>query len=262
MFGYVNLSDVMKSSKTIPLTVVGKTLEHDPQMIMWDPTQNDIQKPEDIAASGKEVLHFEGAAYIDYMIGKGYMTADQSNPSYGGAPDAWIAAGGDIFQQGFATNEVFKYENIFEWKDGKPADVSFYTVADLGFDNYAATMTVRSDRLEEFSPCLKLLVPKMAQAWVDYLADPTPMTDELIAINETYDTYWKLSPELNAAGLKIVEDEGFGDNSMDGTYCSIDPDRVTTLADQLAPIFEAQGQEVGDMTAVYDNSFCEGAPGR
>ena len=45
---------------------------------------------------------------------------------------------GDFIQQGFATNEVYKYENEIEWKDGAPADVSYFTVSDLGFDNYPA----------------------------------------------------------------------------------------------------------------------------
>jgi hypothetical protein len=263
IFGYINMSDVIKDSASAPTIAVAKTLEKDPQMIMWDPTQNDIQAPEDMAATGAQVLHFDGVAYIDYMVAQGYITADQSNPSYGGAPTEWIAQGGNFFQQGFATNEVYKYENEIEWKDGAPADVSYYTVADIGFDNYAATMAIRADRLEELTPCLTVLVPMLQQAWVDYLADPTPITDKLIEVNETYDTYWTVSAPLNEAGLAILEEEGMAANSPDGTYCSIDADRVQTLYDILQPIYEADGVEIAaDPTATYTTQFCEGVVGR
>ena len=263
IFGYVNLSDVIKDSVTAPVVAVGKTLEVDPQMVMWDPAQLDISSPEDIKATGAEVLHFDLAAYIDFMIGSGLMDAGQSNPSYGGAPDTWVARGGDFIQQGFATNEIYKYENEIEWSDGAPAPVEFFTVGDLGFDNYPALMTVRADRVEDLSPCLEILMPVMAQAWVDYLADPTPITDKLIEINSDYNTYWTLSPELNARGLEIIEERGIGANSPDGTYCSVDEDRAQALYDILKTVYDDQGVEIADdVTESYDNSFCAGAPGR
>ncbi|HSM66035.1 MAG TPA: hypothetical protein VK860_07005, partial [Ilumatobacteraceae bacterium] len=75
---YINMSDVIKDSGAIDLVAIAKTLDKDPQMIMWDPEQNDVQAPEDIAVSGAKVLHFPEVAYIDYMISQGYMTEDQS----------------------------------------------------------------------------------------------------------------------------------------------------------------------------------------
>jgi hypothetical protein len=263
IFGYINMSDVIKDSATAPSIAVAKTLEGDPQMVMWDPAQLDITEPADMAATEAQVLHFDGVAYIDYMIAQGYITADQSNPSYGGAPTEWIAQGGNFIQQGFASNEVYKYENEIEWKDGAPADVEYFTVKDLGVDNYAATMAIRADRLEELTPCLEVFVPAMQQAWVDYLADPTAMTDALIAINDTYDTYWKISAPLNEAGLAVLAEEGMDANSPDGTYCSFDEARVQGLYDVLKPVYDADGVAITeDVTTVYTNQFCTGAPGR
>jgi hypothetical protein len=232
-------------------------------MIMWDPAQYDIQKPEDIKATGATVLHFPGVAYIDYMIGKGYMTADQSNPSYDGSDAKWVAEGGSVFQQGFATNEVFKYENQIAWKDGAPADVSFYTVGELGFDNYPAAITMLQSRAEELDACLTLLVPKMQQAWIDFYNDPTPVMDAMITINETHDGFWGLSADLNAAGIALLEEKEIGANSPDGTYCSLDPAKVQAMYDLLSPIFAEQGVTIGDdPTTMYTNKYCEGAPGR
>jgi hypothetical protein len=264
LLGYVNMSDVIKASANEnPVVAVAKTLEGDPQMIMWDPEQNAVETPEDIAASGAQVFHFDGAAYIDYMIGVGYMTADQSNPSYGGQPTEWVAQGGNFFQQGFATNEVYKYENEIEWKDGAPAPVDFYTVGDIGFDNYAATMAIRADRMEEYAPCLEVLVPALQQAWVDFLADPTPITDALIGVNDTYDTYWKISADLNTRGLELLDELGLGENSPDGTYCSFDEGRVQELYDILQPIYADDGIEIApSIDDFYTNEFCADAPGR
>ena len=260
---YITMGDIIKDSKAVPMIAIAKTLDADPQMVMWDPTQYDIQKPEDIKATGAQVLHFPGTGYIDYMIGKDYMTADQSNPSYDGSDAKWVAEGGSIFQQGFATNEVYKYENDIAWKDGAPADVSFYTVKDLGFDNYPAVITMLQSRAEELDACLKLLVPKMQQAWVDFLNDPKPITDRLITINEEHDGFWTLSAGLNEAGIKLIGEKDMAKNSEDGTYCSFDVARVDTLYGQLKEIFDAQGVEItDDVTTVYTNKYCEGAPGR
>ena len=260
---YINMSDIIKDSAAVDMVAIAKTLDKDPQMIMWDPEQNPIESPEDILEAGAQVLHFPGVAYIDYMIGLGYMTEDQSNPSYDGSDAAWVADGGSFFQQGFATNEVYKYENDIEWKDGAPAPVDFYTVADLGFDNYPAAITMMRDKAEELSDCLELLVPVMQQAWVDFLNDPKPITDAMIEINVAHDGFWTLSEGLNEAGMELVESGEFAINSPDGTYCSFDEDRVQELYDILAPIYEEQGTEIAEsIDGIFTNEYCAGAPGR
>jgi hypothetical protein len=262
-FAYITTSDVIKDSAAVPLVAIAKTLDQDPQMVMWDPAQNDIQSPEDIAASGAQVLHFPGTSYIDYMIAEGIMNADQSNPSYDGSDAAWVADGGNFFQQGFATNEIYKYENDIAWKDGGPADVSFYTVGDLGFENYPAAITMLQSRAEELDSCLTELVPMMQQAWVDFLNDPKPITDAMISINETHDGFWSLSEGLNEAGMALIESDGYAVNSPDGTYCSFDPERMQALYDILQPIYADQGTEIADsVDGVYTNKYCAGAPGR
>ncbi len=260
---YITSSDIIKDSAAVPLVAIAKTLDQDPQMVMWDPTQYDIQSPADIAGTGAQVLHFPGTSYIDYMISAGIMTADQSNPSYDGSDAAWVADGGSIFQQGFATNEIYKYENDIAWKDGAPADVSFYTVGDLGFENYPAAITMLQSRVEELDSCLTELVPMMQQAWVDFLDDPKPITDALIAINETYDGFWALSEGLNEAGIALIESDEYAVNSADGTYCSFDPERMEALYGILEPIYAEQGTEIAaSVEGVYTNKYCAGAPGR
>jgi hypothetical protein len=260
---YIPTSDIIKDSGAIPLVAIAKTLDQDPQMVMWDPTQNDIQEPADFAATGAQVLHFPGNSYIDYMISQGFITEDQPNPSYDGSDSAWVADTGSFIQQGFATNEIYKYENDIAWKDSGPADVSFFTVGELGFENYPAAITMLESRVDELDSCLTELVPAMQQAWIDFLDDPKPITDAMIGINEAHDGFWALSEGLNEAGMALVDSEDFAVNSPDGTYCSFDPARMETLYGILQPIYADQGTEVADsVEGVYTNKYCEGAPSR
>jgi hypothetical protein len=261
---YITISDVIKDSVAVPMISIAKTLDQDPQMVMWDPAQYpDVKEPADLAATGAPLLHFPGTSYVDYMIGQGYISADQSNPSYDGSDAKWVAEAGNLIQQGFATNEVFKYENEVAWKDGAPADVSFFTVAEMGFENYPATITMMKSRAEELDACLKLLVPVMQQAWIDFFNDPDPIMDKMIEINEVHDGFWGLTKELNTAGFKLLEEKEMAANSADGTYCSFDAERVAKLYDQLKVIYDEQGVEItDDVTSVYTNEYCAGAPGR
>ena len=263
--GYVNLSDVVRDSKVSPVVGVSKTLEINPQMLMWDPAQITIDKPEDFAKSKAKILHFDKTTYIDWMVAKGYVTADQLDPTYGGSPSVFIEKNGNFIQQGFATNEVWDYENTHAWKDGKPAPVKYLLMDDIGFRDYPAMMTVRKDKLEALAPCLKVLVPKLAQAWVDYFAAPDAMNAKLVDITTTYDTYWHVNADLNAAGMALIEEKKIGANGPAGDYCSFDEKRAQGLVDEVKGVFTARGVDIAaDVAAatVIDNSFCAGAPGR
>ncbi len=260
---YINMSDVIKDSAAVDMVAIAKTLDKDPQMVMWDPAQFDIQSPEDIKATGAPVLHFPATAYIDYMVAAGFMDASQDTPTYDGSDSQFVSSNGGVIQQGFATNEVYKYENEINWKDGAPADVSFFTVSDMGFDNYPAAITMLRDRATELDACLKLLVPVMQQAWIDFLNDPKPIMDKMIEINATHDGFWGLSEAVNEAGFALLESDGFATNSPDGTYCSFDAERVQGLYDVLKPIYDDQGVEIADSAdGLFTNEYCEGAPSR
>ena len=261
--GYLNSSDAMKNSVTAPVVGVAKTLDVNPQSLYWDPEQTSIAGPEDLLVSGRRVLHFPNTAWSLWLKQRGFMSASQSDGSYSGAPDQWIASEGGIIQQGFATNEIWKYENLYDWKNGAPAPVDFALLHDWGFRDYPQMAVVRRDRLESLTPCLREIVPVLARAWVDYLDEPLPVTDRIAEINVAYSTYWKTPRELNEAGLAVLEQKKMVENSGDGTYCSFDEERISYMADLLAPVFAELGVDtVDDLTTVVTNEFCAGSPGR
>jgi len=85
----------------------------------------------------------------------------------------------------------------------------------------------------------------------------------MIEINEEYDGFWSLSAELNSAGLQLLDEKNIGANSPDGTYCSFNETKVQDLYDILQPIYASQGVEItDDVSSVYTNEYCQGAPGR
>ena len=107
---YINMSDIIKDSAAVDMVAIAKTLDKDPQMVMWDPSQYDIQTPEDIKGTGADVLHFPNVSYIDYMIGVGYMDAGQSNPTYDGSDAQFVASNGGVIQQG--SDKFSKFSEI------------------------------------------------------------------------------------------------------------------------------------------------------
>jgi len=260
--GYVNTDDIIEQSPTVEVTAVAATLEINPQIFMWDPEQNDIDvtDPASIIETGARLLHFPVATYVDWMIANGYLDEGQSDPNYGGAPDQWVADGGNFLQQGFATNEVFKYENLIDWKDGAPAPVDYAIIHELGWQPYPAAYSVLTERLDELSPCLELLVPMLQQAWVDYLENPEPIGDVVIGITETYNNYWTLTPELNARAFELFESDGYGSNGPDATYGNFDQERISTLFDDFGAILDNRGVTLPEgYTAenVYTNEFVD-----
>ena len=266
--GYVNTDDIIQSAGKVKAIGVAATLEINPQFLMWDPTQLDIDPkvPASLGTSGARILHFPGTTYMDWLVGKGFIEASQSDPSYGGSPEQWLANNGNFVQQGFVSNEKFKYENEIGWKDGEPAPLGYTLIHDLGWQPYPAMYSILAERKSELSDCLKLLVPVLQQAWVDYLDAPEEMSDVLVGITTTYNNYWKVTPELNAAGFKVFDDLGLGSNGSDNTYGNFDLDRVKKLYDEAMPLLEELGVESFDPTLkleeVVTNEFIDTSIGR
>ncbi len=250
LIAFANLSDLLAKT-AIDATAVMSSLDISPQMIQWDPARYNFSadRPEELALSGLPILYFEGDAYMEYLVGAGVVAQDQLDPSYTGAPDRWLIAEGDVLQTGFATNEIYRYENEYdEWR--RPLD--FLLVHDLGFPDYPATYAVETAALEENTPCFEVLVPMLQQAWVDFLTDPTDTGETLIAINADFDTYWTLSRALNARGIEVMEETGIGGNGSDDVYGNFDTDRVQALIDLAVPIFTERGIDVAEDLAPAD----------
>jgi hypothetical protein len=266
--GYVNTDDIIQTAGKIKGIGVAATLEINPQMLMWNPDELDIdpKDPASLGTSGARISHFSGTTYMDWLKGKGFIDASQSDPSYVGSEDQFIANKGNFVQQGFVSNEKFKYENIVKWKDKAPAPIGYLLIHDLGWQPYPAMYTVLQDQKDDLNDCLKVLVPVLQQAWVDYLDNPQAVSDELVKITDAYNTFWKVTPELNTEGFKIMGELGISSNGPDSTYGNFDLDRVKKLYDEAMPLLEELGVETFDPTLkledVVTNEYIDTSIGR
>ncbi|SDO55159.1 hypothetical protein SAMN05660199_02138 [Klenkia soli] len=237
--GYIATDEAIQNSADQPTTAVLAPLEKSPTMIMWDPaTYPDVKGIADLKAAGTTVRYFDGSAYMAYLTGAGILDADQVDGSYDGTPAGFVAAGGEVAQQGFASAEPYIYKNeVADW--GK--DVDYQLVYDAGFQPYQSSISVRSDDLDGMSDCLTALVPLMQQADVDYLADPARATGIILDLVDQYDTGWVYSQGVADYSVQTQQELGLVGNGPDDTHGNFDTDRVDTLIEQTTPIFDEQG---------------------
>jgi hypothetical protein len=238
---YADTGDQIKNYATLPAIGVIAPLEIGPQILMFDPASYDFQTVSDVGDSGATVLFFETAAFIDYLVGTGQLSEDQLDASYDGSPARWVAEEGKVVQQGFATNEPYKYENdIPEWS--KPVD--FLLLHDAGWKIYQSNIVVRPDDVTARAECLSKVVPMWQQSEVDYITSPDETNGLILQIVEEMATFWTLSEELNTDANQKMRDLGIVSNGPDSTLGNYDFDRIQTFMDEFIPIVTEKGVEV------------------
>lgn len=221
---------------TKPVKAVVAPLDRSPVVLMFDPAQHQFTTIGDIGKSGIRVLYFQGATYIEYLVGSGQLTRDQVDSGYQGTPDRWVSARGDIVQQGFLTNEPFAYENELPAWDKK---VAWLLVADAGYPVYPETLAVRADKESANAACLKKLVPIIQRSAAGYLADPVATNALIVKLTQDYDAY-PYSAARAAYAAKAMKDNKIVGNGTDGTIGNFDIARVTTLLDIVRPVYATQ----------------------
>lgn len=238
-------TDIMGSIDQQPTTGVLTYQEKSPASLMFDPATYDFESMEDIGESGATVIHREGASYIEYLVGAGLLDEEQTDASYDGSPSRFIASEGEIVQQAFATSEPYVMEEeVQEW--GKPVD--YILAADAGYESYYH-LVAREDTMQQQQECLEHLVPEIQQAMVDYLDDPEPVNQELLAIADELGDAWPLTQGRIDFALSIHEKEEIIDTGDDDVWGNHDMDKMQRILDNLGPtIEETAGVDLSDVT--------------
>jgi hypothetical protein len=187
-FASVGMDSAIQLSADFPTVSVFAPLDKSPMMVMWDPaTYPDVSSIEDLGPAledkGGFLRYSDGTAYIEYLTGTGQIPESVLDGSYDGTPGSFIASGGTLAQQGYASNEPYAYANeLPDWN--KPVD--YQLLADAGWDMIPGTLAVRADDLDGLSPCLKRLVPVLQQSAVDYFADPAKANELILTLVDEY----------------------------------------------------------------------------
>jgi hypothetical protein len=213
-----------------------------PQIIMWDPaTYPDVNTIADLKATGAKVRYFGGLAYMDYLTQTGVLDPAQADGTYDGTPANFVADGGKSAQQGFATSEPYYYENVLtDW--GKP--VKYQLIHDTGWTSYAQTLAGKPETVEQYAECLKLLVPIIQQAQVDFVADPSTTNALILDLVSQYNNGWMYDAGQAEASVALALENGLIANSPDGTLGSFDIARVDEFLGIAIPILEAKGEKL------------------
>jgi hypothetical protein len=236
--GYATSDEEIQLAKKLPLVSIVAPDEFSPQILMWNPQKLNIHKFQDIKTSGAPVLVFAGGAYIDFLVGRGWISQKQVDTSYDGSPARFVAADGAIVQQGFATSEPYQYEHDVTAYD-KP--VSYLLIKNSGYVPYPQTLAVRAADLKPKAACWKLLVPRVQQAQVDYMTNPKPVNAKLEQIVTALKTFWKLSPGGDAYNTATQRRLGIVSNGPDCTLGNFNMKRLQGVINHVMPIFSAKG---------------------
>ena len=142
--GYVATDDAVQAAEKFPTMAVVAPLDINPQILMWDPETYTINGWSDVATTKAKIIYIEGLPFMDYLVSKGFVKASQKDASFDGTPSRFVAERGKLIQQGYASNEPYRWEHDVEtWK--KP--VKFLLVHDSGYEIYPQGLAVRQKDL-------------------------------------------------------------------------------------------------------------------
>jgi hypothetical protein len=238
--GFVGTDEAIQNSQSNPTTAVFANYDKNPQIFLWGDQSWDFKSVADIGKSGKTVLAFDGSTYLDVFLAKGLITKAQLDTSYKGDPSRFVAANGQVVQQGFATNEPYQYEHeLSQWD--KP--VKFLLVNDE-YPVYQSALSVRSDKLASDSACLSKLIPLFQQANLDYVANPTSTNNLLLDYVTQLKAGFTLSPGGLAAAVQAIKDLKLVENGTDGVAGSFDTARLQKLIDDIGPVLTKSGKKL------------------
>jgi len=248
--GFVSTDGAVQDSGEFPTMTVVAPFNINPQIIMWDPaTYPDVKAIADLKAAKAKVRYFGGAAYMEYFTANGILDKGQVDGTYDGTPANFVADGGKAAQQGFATSEPYYYEKVLtDW--AKP--VAYQTVHDAGWTTYAQSLGGKPETIEKNKDCLKLLVPIIQQAQVDYVADPAETNTLILDLVKQYNNGWLYDAGQAAAAVELAVANKLIANSPDGTLGSFDLTRVEDFIKIAVPTYEKIGAKMKEGITAAD----------
>jgi hypothetical protein len=248
LLGYVYTDEAIQfSGSDTPTVAIESGFEKNPQMIMWDPnTYPDVKGIADLGKANVKVRYFGGAAYMDFLTGTGVLSKSEVDGSYTGDPSLFIADNGKSAQQGFGSAEPYQYETGLVDTNGKPLwgkKVSYQYINDIGWKNYAESISTRPENITKYADCFKKLVPIIQQASVNYVNSPAAANAVILAATDAFgkDFGWTYDQGAADYGVKTIKADGLVANGTDGVMGSFDDARVADLITKAVPVYTAQG---------------------
>jgi hypothetical protein len=240
--GVVATDEAIQNSKDHPTLQVMAPMDLNPQVILWSPAKHPGWKSiADVGRSSATVLYYSGATYMEYLVGAGILHRSQVDGSYDGTPSRFVASGGTVAQQGYATNEPYLYSHeLPAWN--RP--IAFQLVHDTGYPIYPDAFAIRSGDKSRLAPCLRRLVPILQQSTVDYARSPGPTNQAIVGMVRDLDAaqdYTLARANYASSEMKKLAIISNGSNRTLGDF---DMSRVQKVMDVVAPIFAREGKPI------------------
>ena len=211
-----------------------------PLVFLWGNPKWHFKNLAAIGASKVTVLAFSSGTYLGVFEQEGLLKKSQVDTSYNGSPARFVAADGDVVQQGFVDEEPWDYAHAVPGWD-KP--VSFIQVPASAYPVYQDTIAVRSDQLGADKACLADLVPLFQQAAVAYARNPSSTNATIVRFtNGLKGTGASVSAGLAAYAAKSQLEYGLVANGADGVYGSFNTARLQSSITKLTPVLTAEGK--------------------
>lgn len=247
--GYVATDDAVQAAESFPTLAVVAPLDINPQVVMWDPATYTVNGWADVAKTNAKIVYIEGLPFMDYLLAKNLVKPTQKDASFDGTPSRFVAERGKLMQQGYASNEPYRWEHdVPGWK--KP--VKFLLVHDSGYEIYPQGLAVRRGQLAADKACLSKLVPLIQHAQIDYMTAPEATNAALLKIAQTLGD----GPPITAAGnqnaVVAMKDLHIVGNGPDATLGNFDLERVERTIALLKPIFAKRKASVPENLRAAD----------
>jgi hypothetical protein len=236
--GMVNSDEAIQQSATTPVLAVMAPFDLDPQVVLWDPAAHpDWNTISDIGQTDTKVLYYQGTPFMDYLLGSGILRASQVDGSYDGSPSRFVASGGRIAVQGYATNEPYLYEHeVRQWR--RP--VRYALINDTGYPNYANMLAIRAGDRDRLAGCLTKLVPILQRAQVEFMARSDATVRLILSTVKAYHGGFFYSRALADYAIAVMAQEAIVSNGGNRIFGDIDTGRISRLIDILRPILAGQ----------------------
>ena len=234
--------DTVELSKKFPTIGVVALQDHDPQILMYDPSKfSSLPTVASLKKAASEGAHFYVTSlttvYVQYLINKG-VPESAFIGGYEGDLEKFATGSGLIINQGYADAEPYLLAHDTPAWGNKP--IKYTYVYKLGLNDYPSAIQVATNQLKTLTPCLKKLVPMIQQAEVDYAKNPATVNAVLAKFNPTYSaSYWTTPVAESNWAIKLQKTDdlvGNGDNGA-GAAGEFELSRLATTIRILLPIF-------------------------
>ncbi len=239
LMGADDVDTAIADSGTTPVIGIVAPFINSLHILLWNPAKYHFKTFTDIKKSGVTVLYFKGTEFVDYMAGAGYLSQSQLDGSYNGSPARFVASGGGVVEQGFATAEPFLYTHETPaWNKA----IAYELTSNTGFNPYSEMGEVTPQNLAKYGACFKRLVPMIQQAQINYVEHPARVNRLVVALNKAYGEIggnYVLSV-ANYAARTLLADKIVAQGAG-APFGSFNTARVTRLIGQLRPIVASGG---------------------